>query len=465
MSRPRGPAAVRWVMRGLPTILLAALTAFLLTGARAATPAKPEASARPEATAKSEPPAKPVPPQVDVLTLSGAIEPITAQVVIQSIERAERAKREALVIRLDTPGGLDTAMRDIIKRILISEVPVVVYVAPSGGRAASAGTFIAFAAHIAAMSPGTSIGAATPINAGGSDIAKDLGRKVKQDAASYIRALAQQRGRNADWAQKAVLEGASINESEALKLHVIDFIARDTRELLEKLHGREVTAAGLTRTLHTRGAEQHAVEPSWRQRLLSRIIDPNVAYILFILGFYGLLFELSNPGSVLPGVVGGICLLLAFLAFQALPVNMTGVLLIIFSMVLFAVDLKVQSHGILTVGGVVSLILGSLILLGGDGQVVRVSRTVIGTVVVTTVLFFVFVLGAAYRAQRRKPTTGAEGLVGERGVALTDLTPSGQVFVHGEYWEADAEGRVEKGAGVVVDRVDGMRLRVRRVDR
>ena len=465
MTPARGPAGAVRLRVGLLFALFLAAVAPLMTGAKpepAASPGKETPGARGSRTQKPAPAGG---PEVDVLTLAGAIEPITAQVVMQSIERAERAGREALVIRLDTPGGLDTAMRDMIKRILVAEVPVVVYVAPSGGRAASAGTFITLAAHVAAMSPGTSIGAATPINAGGSDIGKDLARKVKQDAASYIRSLAQQRGRNADWAEKAVLEGASINENEALKLHVVDLVARDTRELLERIDGRPVTVSGLTRTLHTRGATQHAVEPSWRQRLLSRIIDPNVAYILFILGFYGLLFELSNPGSILPGVVGGICLLLAFLAFQAMPVNMTGVLLIIFAMVLFAVDLKVQSHGILTVGGVVSLILGSLILLGGDGQTVRVSRTVIGTVVVTTVLFFVFVLGAAYRAQRRKPTTGAEGLVGEHGVAITDLAPSGQVFVHGEYWAADADGRVEKGAGVIVDRVDGMRLRVRRLER
>jgi membrane-bound serine protease (ClpP class) len=239
-------------------------------------------------------------------------------------------------------------------------------------------------------------------------------------------------------------------------------IARDVPDLLEQIDGRKVKVAGLTRTLHTRDAETHPVEPTWRQKLLSRIVDPNVAYILFILGFYGLLFELSNPGSILPGVVGGICLLLAFLAFQALPVNLTGVLLIIFAMGLFAIDLKVQSHGILTVGGVISLVLGSLILLGGEGPAMRVSRSVIGTVVVTTVLFFVFVLGAAIRAQRRKPTTGAEGLVGEQGVALTDLVPAGRVFVHGEYWEADAEDRIEKGAKVLVVRVEGMRLRVRR---
>jgi membrane-bound serine protease (ClpP class) len=442
---PRRPAGARRVRRGLAILLLLLGAALSVLGA------------------KEEPPkTEPEKPQVDVLTVDGAIQPISAQVMVQAIDRAEKEKREALIIRLDTPGGLDTSMREIIKRILVAEVPVIIYVSPSGGRAASAGTYIAMAAPLVAMAPGTSIGAATPIQAGGQDIGKDLGRKVKQDAASYMRSLARQHGRNAEWGEKAVLEGASINETEALKLHVIEIVARDVPDLLEQADGRKVKVGGLERTLHTRDAETHQVEPTWRQKLLSRIVDPNVAYILFILGFYGLLFELSNPGSILPGVVGGICLLLAFLAFQALPVNLTGVLLIVFAMGLFAIDLKVQSHGILTVGGVISLVLGSLILLGGEGPAMRVSRSVIGTVVVTTVLFFVFVLGAAIRAQRRKPTTGAEGLVGEQGVALTDLVPSGRVFVHGEYWEADAEDRIEKGAKVLIVRVEGMRLRVRR---
>jgi membrane-bound serine protease (ClpP class) len=455
VTAARGQAGARL---GLPLLLLLA-GALLLTGA------KPQEGARAGPARKEAVPADTSGARrtVDVLTISGAIQPISAQVMIQAIERAERDRREALVIRLDTPGGLDTSMRDIIKRILISEVPVVVYVAPSGGRAASAGTFIAYAAHVAAMSPGTSIGAATPVQAGGGEISKDLARKVKQDAASYIRSLAQQRGRNAQWAEKAVFDGVSINENEALKLRVVDVVAATTDELLASIDGRKVTAAGLTRALRTRGAVQHEVEPSWRQQLLSRIIDPNVAYILFILGFYGLLFELSNPGSILPGVVGGICILLAFLAFQALPVNMTGLLLILFAMILFAVEVKVQSHGILGAGGVVALILGSLILLSGEGPEMRISRTVIGTVVVTTVLFFMFVVGAAFRAQRRKVATGWEGLVGEHGVALTDLSPSGRIFIHGEYWEADAAEPVEKGATVVVDRVEGMRLRVRRI--
>ena len=455
MSAAREPAAARLLV---PLLLLLA-GALLLTGAKpeGAAPGKSAKQAGEKAGGPAEG------PTVDVLTIAGAIQPISAQVIVQAVEHAERDRREALVIRLDTPGGLDTSMRDIIKKILVSEVPVVVYVAPSGGRAASAGTFIAMAAHVAAMSPGTSIGAATPVQAGGGDIGKDLGKKVKQDAASYMRSLAQQHGRNVSWAEKSVLEGVSINETEALKLHVIDVVAATTDELLTAIDGRKVTAGGLTRTLRTKGAAQHQVEPTWRQQLLSKIIDPNVAYILFILGFYGLLFELSNPGSILPGVVGGICLLLAFLAFQALPVNLTGVFLILFAMILFAVEVKVQSNGILGAGGVVALILGSLILLGSEGPAMRISRTVIGTVVVTTVLFFMFVVGAAFRAQRRKVATGWEGLVGEHGVALTDLAPSGRIFIHGEYWEADATESVEKGAEVVVERVEGMRLRVRRI--
>lgn len=436
------------------TTVLVAMAALCLSGTAAlakgpaAVPAKPE-------VARGK-------PQVDVLTWEGAIQPISAEVIKQAVDRAERDHREALIIRLDTPGGLDTAMRDIIKRILISEVPVVVYVAPSGGRAASAGTFIAMAAHVAAMSPGTSIGAATPIQAGGGDIGKDLARKVKNDAVSYIRSLATQRGRNADWAEKAVREGGSLGETDALKMNVVDLIARDVDELLALLDGRSVTVLGQTRVLHTKGAERHEVSATWRQMLLSRITDPNIAYILFILGFYGLLFELSNPGAILPGVVGGICLLLAFLAFQALPVNLAGVFLIVFAMVLLAIEVKVHSHGILTVGGVAALLLGSLILLGGDTGSLRVSLSVILTVTGATVLFFLFIVGAAYRAQKRKPTTGIQGLLGERGTALTNLGPSGQVFVHGEYWTATADEPIASGAAVIVDRVDGLSLRVKK---
>jgi len=409
------------------------------------------------AFAADEPAAK---PEIDILTIDGAIQPITAQIIVRAIDAAERQDREMLVIRLDTPGGLDTSMREIIKRILVARVPVVVYVAPSGSRAASAGTFIAMAAHVAAMSPGTSIGAASPVNLGGGIADSTMSKKVRNDAVSYIRSLAAQRGRNVEWAEKAVRDGGSLPENDALRMKVVDFIARDDDDLLRQLDGHKVAIGGESRTLHAKDAVRHALKPSWRQGLLSKIVDPNVAYILFMLGFYGLLFELSNPGSILPGVVGGICILLAFLAFQTIPINTTGLALILFAMALFVIDLKVQSHGILTVGGIVSLVLGSLLLVGGDASMARISYSVIGTFVVTTVLFFVFVLGAAYRAQRRKPVTGREGLVGEKGTALTDLAPSGRVFVHGEYWEAESPDRIERGAAIVVDQVDGMRLRV-----
>lgn len=439
----------RWVALALP---LGAL--LLLLAGPLPTAAKPPVAGTAAGDAA---------PEIDVLTLDGAIQPIAAQVIVQAIDRAEKNKREALVIRLDTPGGLDSSMRDIIKRILVSDVPVVVYVAPAGSRAASAGTFITLAAHVAAMSPGTSIGAATPVNVGGADVGnKDLGRKVKNDAVSYIRSLAAQRSRNADWAEKAVTEGVSVNETEALRLHVIDLVARNVDDLLAALDGRSVTVGGLTRTLRTKDAVRHEVKPSWRQAFFSRIVDPNVAYILFILGFYGIIFELSNPGAILPGVVGGICILLAFLAFQALPINLTGLALILFAMILFAADVKVQSHGILSAGGVIALILGSLLLLGGDGGAARVSLWVIGTVVAATIAFFAFVVGAAIRSQRPKPVTGQEGLLGERGTALTELKPAGKVFVHGEYWDARSEEPIEEGAPVIVDQVDGMRLRVRR---
>jgi membrane-bound serine protease (ClpP class) len=460
-------------------LVLVACAALLLFGAvLSAQPQMPwdgraDEKAADKATGKSAEPGKtggadkasksdPGKPVVDVLTIDGAIQPISAEVILQAIDRAERMKREALVIRLDTPGGLDTAMRQIIKRILISEVPVVVYVAPAGSRAASAGTFIAYAAHVSAMAPGTSIGAATPVNLGGGDVHKDLARKIQNDAVSYIRSLAAQRGRNADWAEKAVRQGGSLPEDEALKMHVVDYVARDVNDLLRKMDGRKVVVAGVTRTLHTADVEQRALVPSWRQRFLGRIVDPNIAYILFILGFYGLLFELSNPGAILPGIVGGICILLAFLAFQALPVNMTGIFLILFAMLLFLVEVKVQSHGLLALGGIVSFVLGSLILLSGEGGM-RISLPVILTMSGATVLFFAIVVGAGYRALRRKPVTGQEGLVGERGVAVTELGGAdGKIFVHGEYWAAESEERIEKGAPVIVAQVDGMRLRVRK---
>jgi membrane-bound serine protease (ClpP class) len=438
-----------------------ALFALLATATVVATAKEPPAPAKEQAASDESAP-ETSKPQVDVLTWEGAIQPITAEAVTKAIDRAEKEHRQALVIRLDTPGGLDTSMRDIIKRILVSEVPVVVFVAPSGGRAASAGTFIAMAAHVAAMSPGTSIGAATPVQVGGGDVQKDLARKVKNDAVSYIRSLASQRGRNADWAEKAVREGGSLGETDALRLHVVDLIARDMDELLAKIDGRRVTVAGETRRLRTANAEQHPIEPTWRQRLLSRIVDPNIAYILFILGFYGLLFELSNPGSILPGVVGGICLLLAFLAFQALPINLTGLFLIIFAMILFAADVKVQSHGILAAGGVIALILGSMILLGEGSGVARVSLSVVLTTAIATVIFFLFVVRAGYVALRRRTVTGAPGLLGEKGTALTALEPAGQVFVHGEYWSAEAEEPIAKGASVIVEKVEGLVLRVKK---
>jgi len=434
-----------------------------LAGARVGSAKQPvERTSSQRSTAPGSAGASSSKPEVDVLTWEGAIQPITAEVFRGAVDRAEREKREALIVRLDTPGGLDTSMREIIKRILISEVPVVVYVSPSGGRAASAGTFITMAAHVAAMAPGTSIGAATPVNVGGGDIGKDMGNKIKNDAVSYIRSLAAQRGRNADWAEKAVREGSSLGEEDAVKQKVVDFVARNVPALLDSLDGRRVTVAGITRTLHTRDAAQHELSPSWRQRLLGRIIDPNVAYILFILGFYGLLFELASPGAVLPGVVGGICILLAFLAFQALPVNMAGVFLILFAMVLFAVDVKAHTHGVLTLGGITALFLGSLILLGGEPGTMHVSYSVIVTVTAATTLFFVFVVGAAVRAQHRKPVTGIQGLLGERGTAASDLGPLGQVFVHGAYWTAEASEPITKGSAIVVDRVDGLTLRVKK---
>jgi len=350
-------------------------------------------------------------------------------------------------------------MRQIVKAILRSEVPVILYVYPSGSRAASAGTFIAYAAHVSAMTPGTAIGAATPVNVGGADVQKDLARKVQNDAVSYIRSLATQRGRNADWAEKAVRVGGSLPEDEALKLHVVDFVARDLDELLEKVDGRKVEVAGATRTLHTAGAEHHGVPPSLRQRLLSRIVDPNVAYILFILGFYGLIFELSNPGAILPGIVGGIAILLALLAFQTLPVNMAGVFLILFAMLLFLVEVKVHSHGLLTVGGALAMAIGGLMLF--DDRAVHVAWPLVIATTAVTVAMFMVAVAFAIRGRRGPRASGKAALLGRRALVIERLVPRGRVRLDAEVWNAEAAGEIDVGAEVVVTGVEGLTLRVR----
>jgi len=397
-----------------------------------------------------------------VITLEGVINPAASEFIGKGIQKATKRGAEALVIQLDTPGGLDTSMRTIVKEIVGSEVPVVVFVAPSGARAASAGVFITLAAHIAAMAPGTNIGAAHPVGLG-EKMDKTMTDKATNDAAAYIRSLAERKGRNAPWAEKAVRESISATEVEALKEHIIDLVSKDLNTLLLDINGRKVQTTLAEKILKTKDARILHEETGLRQKILNFISDPNVAYILMLLGFYGLFFELTNPGAIFPGVIGGICLILAFYAFQTLPVNYAGLLLIILAIILFILEVKIVSHGVLTIGGVIAMIIGSLMLFETPGPFVRLSLYLILPAVMVTALFFSLTIGLALKAHKRKPVTGKEELVGMEGVARTDITPEeGTVSLHGELWTAYAEEPIAKDNKVVVESVSGLKLKVHR---
>jgi len=398
--------------------------------------------------------------RVLVSRLEGPVSPVTAQALSNALARAHRERYEALVVEVDTPGGLETSMRDMVKGLLASPVPVVLWVTPGGARAASAGVFVVMAGDVAAMSPGTNIGAATPVNLqGGMD--STLARKVTNDAAAFARTIARQRGRNASWAESAVREAVAVSETEAVELHIVDFVASSFEELLAKADGREWRRGAEIRTLRIKGLPSDRIEPGFRQRLLALIADPNVAYILMMLGFYGMLFELQNPGAILPGVVGAICLILAFLAFSVLPVNYAGLALIGLAIVFFVAEIKVPTHGVLTAGGVLALVLGSVILFEAGGPGPKLSWATIAAATLATTAFFVFLVGAGIAAQRRKVTTGSQGLVGTRAVALDHLGPDGRVRVGDELWSAVSEAPVEPGADVEITGMSGLRLTVR----
>jgi membrane-bound serine protease (ClpP class) len=404
---------------------------------------------------------------VDVVRLDGIIGPATARYILRGLREATSDRAEALVIELDTPGGLLKSMEDIAKAILASDMPTVVYVWPHGARAASAGVFITYAANIAAMAPTTHLGAAHPVGlapgGGGGAEDKTLMTKVTNDAVAEIRGLAARRGRNAAWAEQAVRQSVSITETEALKLHVIDLVADNPRDLLRKIDGRTVTTAAWTRVLHTRDARIVEMPMDVTERFLLLLSDPNIGFILMTMAIYGIIFELSNPGSVFPGVIGGLALILALASFAVLEVNVAGLLLIGFSVILFIADIKVPSHGVLTAGGLASFFLGSLLLTENQLPFLRISLTLIVTMTVLTTAFFAFAVGAGIRAQTQKVQTGREGLVGAVGVARTDLAPAGTVFVQGELWSAESEGGViPAGQRVRVVRVSGLRLVVRR---
>ncbi len=400
--------------------------------------------------------------EVIVITVNGVINPVAAEYIGKNIEKANEKKTEALIIELDTPGGLDTSMRDIVKDISGSKVPIVVFVSPSGSRAASAGVFVTLAAHIAAMAPGTNIGAAHPV-AIGEKMDKTIAEKATNDAAAYIKSLAEKRGRNAQWAEDAVRKSISSTENEALKENIIDLVSENITSLLSDINGKIVTTVFGEEELHTENAVVVREEMGLRHKILNRISDPNIAYILMILGFYGLFFELTNPGTIFPGVIGGIFLILAFFAFQTLPVNYAGILLIILALILFILEVKVTSHGLLTIGGIISMLIGSLMLFESSAPFMKLSLYVVLPGVFFISLFFVLTIRLAVTAYRRKPVTGPEGLEGLVGIANTDITTeSGMVSLHGEIWSALSDVPISKGEKVIVEAVSGLTVKVKK---
>jgi membrane-bound serine protease (ClpP class) len=398
---------------------------------------------------------------VDIVTVDGPITPVTAKYIGDAVRKAERNGAECLIIQMDTPGGLMQSTWTIDKDLLSDRVPVIVYVSPSGGRAASAGVYISYAAHFVAMAPSTNIGSAHPVTMMGKDTSKVMLEKVTNDAVAHIKGLASKRGRNAEWAEDAVRKSVNITEKEAIEKGVIDFIARDLYHLLSQLDGKDVRLGEREVVLHTANAETRRSPMSWRYKILDKISDPNIAYLLMLAGIMGIFFELQNPGAIFPGVIGAISLILAFFALQVLPINAAGVLLILLAIVFFILEINIPSFGLLTMGGVASMILGSLMLFRSPE--LKVSLSIIIPAVLFTAAFFVFAVGLGLRAQMKKASTGQKGIVGEKGVALGTLHPEGQVSVHGEVWKAVSSEKIKKGEKIEVIDVEGLVLKVRRI--
>lgn len=409
----------------------------------------------------------PAPPEIVRIRVDGVIAPSSARYILRAIREAEAGRAAAVVVELDTPGGLLKSMDEITKAMLNARVPVIVYVSPDGARAASAGVFVTYAAHIAAMAPTTHIGAAHPV-AIGQDGQQDktMLDKVTNDAVANIRTIARRRGRNADWAEQAVRESVSIDEAEAVRLKVVDLLASDLDDLLVKVHGRTVMTEAGAVTLDTRRAKVRTVAMDVTEKFLDLISDPNIGLILMTIAIYGIIFELSNPGAILPGVVGGIALILALASFAVLRVNVAGIALILLSVVFFIADIKVPGHGVLTVGGVLSFFLGALLLTDRQAPFLRVSLQLALFMAVLTGMFFLFAVGAGIRAQKAAVRMGIESVVGAEGVARTELAPDGMVYVAGEMWTARADAdRIAEGERVKVIAVDGLRLKVRPLTR
>ncbi len=403
------------------------------------------------------------PATIRQLTIASAINPVTASFIGEQISSANHIKERAILIVLDTPGGLDTSMREIIQAIMNSELPVIVYVAPQGARAASAGALITIAADFAIMAPGTNIGAAHPVAIGPSKQSDEtMMAKVVNDAAAYARSLAQQRGRNQDWAENTVRESVSISAEEAKQLRVIDLVVENTSDLMKRLDQQKYIRNGKILRLSTADAQLVPVEMNWRQQILNVIGNPNIAYLLMMLGILGIFFEISQPGVILPGVIGAIAILLAFFAFSTLPINYVGLLLILLAVVLFVLEIKVASYGMLSIGGIIAMTLGSLMLIDSSEPYLQISRAVIAATVTVSAGFFVLATWMVIRTQRRPVVSGQEGMVGETGEALEAFESCGRVFVHGEYWRARSDTPIKAGSEIeVVRMLDGLELQVK----
>lgn len=441
-------------LRFLRFLLLLVITLSSINSLSADTPKEKKAPSLPAQASPSK--------RVYLITVDAAITPVVAEYINKSIDRASKADAEAVIIQLDTPGGLVDSMREIVKKMMSADVPVVVYVGPSGARAASAGVFITIAANIAAMAPTTHIGAAHPVTMEGK-MDKTMEAKVVNDLAAMARSIAEKRGKNAKWAEEAVRKSVSITETEALKLKVVDLIAPDIPTLLKDIDGRTVDLVVGKKTLKTENAEVVEIKMGFRFQFLNIISNPNIAYILMILGFYGLYFELSNPGAVFPGVAGAICLILAFYALHTLPINYAGLMLIFLGVALFIAEAFITSHGVLGVGGAIAMAIGSLMLIESASPYLRISRAVIVPVIALSGLLFIITVRLAIRVHREKADTGKEGMLGLEAEAKTDILANGQVFVRGEYWSAWSDEPVRKGERVKIVSVEGLKLKVRKM--
>lgn len=402
--------------------------------------------------------------KVMLIRVDGAIGPASTEYILSSIDKAESEQVSALVIEMNTPGGLLESTRRIVQGILTSKVPVIVYIYPPGSRAGSAGVFITLSANIAAMAPGTNIGASHPVGGGiGKDTTSVEAEKITNDAAAFIRAIAQRRHRNVDWAENAVRRSISNSDSEALKAGVINLISPNLDSLLVQVNGTKVETDTGSVVLRTANATVEFVPMNWRDKFLGVISDPNITYILMMIGIFGIMFELFNPGSILPGVVGAISLILAFYAFQTLPINYAGLALILLAVVLFVAEIKIVSHGILAIGGVISMFIGSVMLIHSPFELVSISLTLIITTVLVAAAFFLWVVGLGLKAQQRKPTTGLEAMLGETGAVMTSIRPgeTGQVSVHGEIWQAKSDSILKRGEQVTVESFENWILKVK----